>query len=197
MFIVGLTGGIGSGKSTVSALFAELGVPVIDADDIGKQLVAPGSPALEAITDIFGKTILNADGSLNRAALRDTVFDSPAQRAKLEAILHPAILDEMQRQAAQLTSPYCIFAIPLLLESNQAAYVDRVLVVDCDPALQKSRVAQRSGLNDAQIQAIMASQLSRDMRLQRAEDIIHNDTNIDDLRPQVLTLHQKYLSMSY
>ncbi len=194
MLTIGLTGGIASGKSTVAAHFAALGVPVIDADVIARELVAPGQPALADIIAEFGNGILQSDGSLNRAALRRRVFSDPAQRQRLEALLHPRIRAEMSRRRQALRAPYCILVIPLLLESQQAADVDRVLVVDSSEADQRRRLKARDGLEEAEMQGILAAQLGREARLAHADDIISNDADIAHLQAQVDALHQIYLS---
>ena len=196
MLIIGLTGGIGSGKSTVEALFKQLGVSVIDADEVGKSLVKPGSPILNDIVSHFGSSVLNSDGSLNRGMLREIIFNSPNARKQLEAILHPAILAEMLNLARHINAPYCIFSIPLLFESGQDCHVSRTLVIDCPVELQKERVAKRDGLNLNQIDAIIASQASRETRLAQADDIIDNSQSLDKLNDQITTLHKKYLTIA-
>lgn len=195
-YLVGLTGGIGSGKSTVAALFASHGVAVLDADEIGRELVAPGQPCLSKITAEFGTEILEPSGALNRARLRQRVFSDEQARTRLEAILHPAILAAMQARAARLTTPYVLFVIPLLFEVGQRQYVDRVLVVDVAAPLQHSRVKQRSGLNDTEIDRILAAQWSREARLAATDDVIHNDGTVEDLARQVEALHTKYLKLA-
>ncbi len=192
MKIIGLTGGIGSGKTTVSDLFSELGVPVIDADVIARQVVEPGNTALSEIQNQFGNGVINDDGRLNRDALRQIVFDHPEKRRTLEAILHPAIVQEMLQQASRLKTHYCLFVIPLIIEANQQQLVDRILVVDAPDQLRRERVKQRSQLDDKQIDAIFAAQVNRDTRLRHADDIIYNSSNLDDLRTQVLHLHNRY-----
>lgn len=196
MLIIGLTGGIGSGKSAVCALFSELDVPVIDADVIARLVVEPGQPALEQIRATFGDEILTPDGLLDRARLRALIFANPAKRKQLEAILHPAIRREMLIQAAQVQAPYCVFAIPLLIEVGQTDMVDRVLVVDAPDALRRQRLKQRDGLDDAQIDAICAAQLERTARLAQADDVIHNAADLAHLRAQVLDLHDRYLKLA-
>ncbi len=196
MYIVGLTGGLASGKSTVAKFFAALGVPVIDADAIAREVVAPGSPALAAIVDRFGPQVLRADGTLNRAELRERVFHDPAQRSALEAILHPRILKDMQRRAAQLEAPYCLFMIPLLVESGQTRQVDRVLVVDAPLALQRRRAQERDGLSPQTIDAILAAQAQRSTRLAAADDVLRNDADLDALRAGVAALHTRYLALA-
>lgn len=194
MFTVGLTGGIGSGKSTVANLFAELGTPVIDTDLIAYQLTAPGSAALDAIRASFSADVMQADGSLNRAALRHLVFGDAVARRKLEAILHPLIRREVEQALATVVAPYVLIVIPLLVETG--AYrdlLDRVLVVDCPEALQISRVEARNGLAHEEVLAILAAQASRAERLAEANDVIVNTTSMEDLFEQVTALHQAYL----
>ncbi len=192
-FCVALTGGIGSGKSTVCALFASLGVPVLDADAIARELVEPGTPALAAIAARFGREIIGADGRLDRARLRSLVFQSDRARRDLEDILHPRILQEMQARARVLQTPYCILSIPLLVETGQARLFDRVLVVDAPEHLQVARVGRRDNLTAAEVEAIMKAQASREDRRRVAGDVIVNAGEIADLRTQVAGLHARYL----
>jgi dephospho-CoA kinase len=196
MLVVALTGGIGSGKTTVSQLFEALGAPIVDTDIIARQLVAPGESTLSEIARQFGETILNPDGTLNRAQLRQTIFQNPDKKRLLESILHPLIRKEMIRQIAALTSPYCIVVIPLLIESGQMEFADRILVVDATEAAQLARVSQRDNQTENEIAAIVASQASRDARLAVANDVIHNNSTLDELKQQVATLHQKYLTIA-
>ncbi|WJW74936.1 dephospho-CoA kinase [Thiohalobacter sp. IOR34] len=194
MLIIGLTGGIGSGKSTAAEQFASLGIPVIDADEIAHRLVEPGNPALDEIAATFGDRFLTGDGRLDRARLRQAVFADPAQRRRLEAILHPRIRRAMLEAARSLDAPYCLFVIPLLIESGWRDLVDRVLVIDCPETLQRQRVRER-GLDEAQIDAILAAQASREQRLAAADDIIRNDGDLQQLKEQVGALHRKYLEL--
>jgi len=196
MLVVALTGGIGSGKTTVSQLFEALGAPIVDTDIIARQLVAPGESTLNEIARQFGETILNPDGTLNRAQLRQTIFQNPDKKRLLESILHPLIRAEMMHQIAALTSPYCIVVIPLLVESGQMEFADRILVVDTTEAAQLARVSQRDNQTENEIAAIVASQASRDARLAVANDVIHNNSTLDELKQQVATLHQKYLTIT-
>ncbi len=196
MLKIGLTGGIGSGKSAAAREFAALGVPVIDTDRIARELVTPGSPLLDRIAEHFGPDILTAAGALDRAALRRHVFADPAARQRLEAILHPPILAEMQRRAEAETAPYVILVIPLLAETGAAGLVDRVLVVDVPEDLQRQRVAARDNLTDAEIDAILAAQCKRDARLKIADDIIDNSGELAALRARVHELHEKYLTLA-
>lgn len=196
MLIIGLTGGIGSGKSAVSKLFSELGVPVIDTDIISRQVVEPGQPALRQISQAFGNEILSANGELDRAKLKNIVFAEPTKRKQLEAILHPIIKNKMLRQASLLDTAYCIFAIPLLIEANQTDLVDRILVIDAPEALRRQRIKQRDQLDDEKINKIFAAQLSRQTRLDYADDIIHNDSDLHQLRTQVIDLSRRYTEIA-
>lgn len=195
MFTVGLTGGIGSGKSTVANLFTELGVPVIDTDVIARQLTLPGGAALEAIRAAFGEDVILADGMLDRAALRRRVFADAVARRQLEAILHPRIRQMVEQALATLDAPYALIVIPLLVETG--GYRDvlrRVLVVDCPEALQVARVMARSGLARDEVDAILAAQAGRAERLAAADDVIVNDASAAALRAEVTALHQRYLA---
>ncbi len=196
MLKIGLTGGIASGKSTVEKLFAKRGITVIDADKIARNLVKPGQPALDTIAQEFGKSILLPDGSLNRAKLRELVFNHPRHKEKLEAILHPAVYAEMDRMAAKCDSPYVIFSVPLLVETGAEKHFHRILVIDCPEAMQIARLKQRDGLSDEMIEKIMKNQASRSQRLAVAEDIIVNDRDFNHLEKQVEELHQFYLRLS-
>jgi len=195
-FRVGLTGGIASGKSTVARLFAALGVPVMDADDIAREVVAPGEPLLARIAERFGTGILSRDGSLDRAAMREKVFADPKALAELEALTHPVIRAELERRSSSVSGPYLLHAIPLLVEKNLAGTVDRVLVVDCDEALQIRRLQARDGATLAQAQAILRAQVSRAVRLQAADDVILNNGDLHRLRDQVALLHTQYLDLA-
>jgi len=196
MFAVALTGGIGSGKSTVSALFAGLGVTVIDADEVSHELTAPGGAALPEIAAAFGGHMLRSDGGLDRAALRQLVFSDPASRRRLEAILHPRIRVEMLARVARSRAPYVVLAIPLLFETGQTDIADRVLVIDTPEEQQIKRVQARSGLSVKEIRRIMANQVDRTERLANADDVIDNGGSQADLQPQVQRLHQLYLQLS-
>lgn len=196
MFVVGVTGGIGCGKSAVTDRFAALGVPVIDADRVARTVVEPGQPALVEIVEQFGAAALNADGTLNRAWLREAIFADPQAKTTLEQILHPRIRAEMHHQLEQFDTAYAIFSIPLLFETGQDKHVNRILVVDCPPELQLSRVTRRDQTSDAQTKAIIASQIARDKRLAKADDIIDNSGSLDDLQLPVEQLHRKYLILA-
>lgn len=195
-FVVGLTGGIGSGKSAVSNLFAELGIDVVDADIVAREVVEPGTPALNAIAAHFGESILNPDGSLNRPALRKQVFENDDDKQWLNALLHPAIRTEMQKQLAEASSPYVIFSVPLLIENGLDRMADRVLVVDCSEDTQLARATLRDGSNIETIKSIMASQATRQQRLAKAQDVIDNNGERSALPDQVKSLHQRYMQQS-
>ena len=192
---IGLTGGIASGKSTVSRIFSELGVSVIDADEVSRRVVEPGTSGLAALISRFGRDILGPDGRLDRAALRARIFTDPAARRDVEAILHPLIRAAMDADAAASQGPYVILAIPLLVEGGRGNRVDRVLVVDVDEATQIARVVNRDGVPEAQARAILAAQASREQRLNAADEVIRNDGSVADLRHQVQILHQRYLDL--
>ena len=196
MLVIALTGGIGSGKSTVAQLFAELGVPIIDADLVAREVVEPGSPALAEINSAFGPGILDKDGRLRRDVLREQVFSDAASRRTLESITHPRIREIMQRRLAELHTPYAILAIPLLLESGQQALGDRTLVVDLPEALQIERVNRRDHLEDARVRSILAAQCDRPTRLRAADDVIDNGGDPTRLRDQVEKLHHRYLALA-
>ena len=197
MFAVGLTGGIGSGKSTVSGLFAKLGVPVIDTDLIARQLTELGSEALDAIRASFSDAVMHADGSLDRAALRRRVFADTSARKQLEAILHPRIRREVERSLASIRSPYAMIVIPLLVETGgYRDLLNRVLVVDCPESVQIERVMARSGLSREEVMAILETQASRAQRLAAADDVILNTLTPDALRAEVGLLHRRYLDLA-
>jgi dephospho-CoA kinase len=196
-YLVGLTGGIGSGKSTVAEIFASLGAAIVDTDRIAHTLTRPGSPLVDAIRQQIGARFVRADGSLERQALRRHVFAHPAAKSTLEEILHPAILHEARLAAAQQTTPYALVVVPLLFESGQYRdWLQRVLVVDCPEDRQIERTARRSGLPVEEIQAILRSQISRQERLALADDILVNDRRREDLVPQIESLHRRYLEMA-
>ena len=199
-YVVGLTGGIGSGKSTIAELFAELGVPIIDADLIARQVVEKGSPLLAEITAHFGPKILLEDGALNRAALREKVVNHESEKQWLNQLLHPAIRHKMLQQLAAQDAPYCIFMVPLLIENKLTALCQRVLVVDVSKQTQMTRASKRDNNQLALIKNIMQSQVSRSERLQHADDVINNDADLSESLPQlkqkVLDLHHLYLQLA-
>ncbi|HMM55142.1 MAG TPA: dephospho-CoA kinase [Candidatus Desulfobacillus sp.] len=195
--IIGLTGGIGSGKSAAAAIFAELGADVVDTDAIAHELTAPAGAAMAALRAAFGDAVVTADGALDRAAMRRAVFADARQKARLEAILHPMIRAEAERRCATAAAPYVVLVVPLLLESGAwRERVRRVLVVDCPEAQQAARVMARSGLGEEEVRAIMAAQASREARLAIADDVIDNGGELARLRPQVEALHRRYLEMA-
>jgi len=192
MWVVGLTGGIACGKTTVANLFAEQGVPIVDSDIIARQLVAAGQPILHEIIQLFGHEYLQEDGQLNRAALAQLCFSHPQARQQLETLLHPKIRHEMEKQLAQLNSRYAIAVIPLLLESKRSKLIDDVLVVDCLPEQQLKRLQQRDQRSAEEIDGILQAQISRPQRLAAADHIIENYQDLDHLKTQVNKLHQAY-----
>jgi len=196
MLKVGLTGGIGCGKSTVSNLFYELGIPIIDADEISHQLVRPNQPALEHIKNTFGAEIILENGELNRVILKAKIFSNCTEKQRLEAILHPLVFQEISNKLALLSTHYCILSIPLLFETHAESMVDRILVVDCDTKTQIERVQQRDNLSIEQIQTIMASQVSAEFRRANTHDVLNNTKNNAALAEHVKKLHNFYLSLS-
>jgi dephospho-CoA kinase len=197
MLRVGLTGGIGCGKSTVSRLFSAFGVPIIDADDISHSLVKFNQPALQKIKNAFGTEILLENGELNRAVLKAKIFANPTEKKRLEAILHPLIFQEISKQLAVFSTTYCIISIPLLFETHAESLVNRILVVDCDKKTQIERVQQRDNLPIEQIQAIIDSQVSAKFRKMNAHDTLDNTKNNAALAENVKKLHNFYLSLSH
>lgn len=190
-FRIGLTGGIACGKSTVANLFAALGVSIVDTDLLAREVVAPGSPLLGEIAAHFGQ-VLQTDGSLDRAILRERVFANPAERQWLEQLTHPAIRELTDARCEAATGPYVIVAIPLLVETQGADRFDRVLVVDCEPELQLARLQARDGMTREQAQRMLAAQVTREQRLAVADDVILNNGDIANLRDQVEKLHRHY-----
>jgi dephospho-CoA kinase len=196
-YAIGLTGGIASGKSTVAARFAALGVAVVDADVVAHELTGPHGVAMPAIEKTFGKDYLNSDGSLNRAAMRALVFTKPEQRKVLEGILHPMIHHRTQALGNTVAGSYVVFVVPLLVESSKwRSQVDRIAVVDCDPAEQRARLVQRPGLSTEQAEQIIAAQAARETRLAAADDVIANHVDTLALLARVDALHCDYLQQS-
>lgn len=193
---VALTGGIASGKSTVAHLFAALGVPLIDTDVIARQVVEPGQPALAAIVDAFGAGMLEADGRLDRRRMREQIFADPVARQRLEAILHPAIRREMERQSRQADGPYQVLVIPLLTEGGRRDHVDRVLLVDVPEELQVQRLMMRDSVTHEQARAALNAQATRAARLAMADDVVRNTGRVEELREQVAALHSRYLVLA-
>lgn len=195
-FTVGLTGGIGSGKSTVSDLFAALGVDIIDTDEIARALTASGQPAVSRIEQEFGPEVVQRDGALDRMRMRELAFSNSTAREALQSILHPLIRDEVQRRLSVSDAPYAIVVVPLLVESKGYKFADRILVVDCSEQRQIERVMRRSGLPKDQVEAIMATQASRSDRIAAADDVIPNEDGVAELRAKVKQLHEKYLTLA-
>lgn len=193
--VVGLTGGIGSGKSAVCREFERHSVPIVDADIAARQVVEPGSVGFAAVVKSFGEGILSS-GSIDRGKLRQVIFADDAKRATLEAILHPKIRERIDSQLTELDSPYCILCVPLLVEKGGYQNVDRILLVDCPTEIQIRRVMDRDDLTRGQVEAIMRSQATRDERLRVADDIIENSEAIEALGTQVQELHTKYMAIA-
>lgn len=196
MFVVGMTGGIGSGKSVVARMFAELDIPIIDADIIAREITEPGKDATKAIEKHFGTSVINPDGSLDRSALRRQIFDNTDQRQWLEDLLHPLIKLEMQTQISSLDAPYCVAVIPLLLEVEFYSLINRILVVDTTEKLQIERAAARDNMSREDALKIIHAQAKREARIKKAHDVIRNTGTLDELRQQVLDLHKRYLQMA-
>ena len=195
MLRIGLTGGIGCGKTTVADLFAGKEIPVIDADRVSRDLVEPGRPALDAIIQRFGPDLFE-DGRLDRVRLRKIVFSSPEQRKWLESLLHPLIYEEMEARLQGLSAPYCVLVVPLLLETGRRDFVDRLLVVDCPAKEQRRRIKVRDELDDGEVQKVLSVQLARQDRLAAADDIIENSGKPEELAVQVDRLHQAYVDLA-
>ena len=193
---VALTGGIGSGKSTIAEQFSRLGVPIIDSDLIAREIVKPGPPALDIIINVFGKEILTENGELDRLKLRETVFANEPARIKLEHILHPIIYEEIDKQSSEIDFPYCLIVVPLLIETREWKRFNRILLVDTIEENQIKRASIRDGLPIETIENILKSQASRQERLKYADDIIDNNVEIDKLGPIIQNLHQTYLDCS-
>ncbi len=196
MYVVGLSGGIGSGKSTVANLFGKLGIHVVDADQLARDAVAPGSLALEKITENFGDAVINDDGSLNRAQLRTMIFNDESSKTWLEKLLHPLIHQAADSALKQATSEYAIYMAPLLLENGLQHFVDRILIVDIDEEQQLQRSTLRDNSTNEKIKKIIASQWPRQRKLDAADDIIDNTGSLNDLEAQVKTLHNHYLQLA-
>ena len=194
-YVVGLTGGIGSGKSAAAQIFRTCGVEVIDADSLAREVVEPGQPALSDIAAYFGSELLTAEGHLDRAALRKIVFSNPEQKSWLENLLHPLIAELLQRRLNATKSPYAILESPLLLETEQYKLVDRVIVIDVNEEIQIARSVRRDGSDEAVIRSIIASQIDRSKRIQHADDLVSNEEGLEQLREKVEALHSKYLGM--
>ena len=195
---IGLTGGIGSGKSAVADMLREWGAAVIDADAVAHELTASGGEAIAAIRAAFGEAVITAEGALDRSRMRELAFADPAQRARLEAILHPLIGARLRALARTLPGPYVVLVVPLLVESlaRWRDRVERIVVVDCSPELQVSRVMRRSGLEAAQVRSILRAQATREQRLAAADEVIDNSGDLDALRRQALELHRRMLGQA-
>lgn len=196
MLKIGLTGGIGCGKTTVSNLFENFKIPIIDADDISRNLTKPHQIGLQQIENALGSTFILENGQLNRSALKKHIFENPVAKNQLEAILHPLIFHEISTQVAGLNAPYCIISIPLLFETNSQNLVDRILVIDCDKQTQIERVQKRDNLPLEQVQKIIDSQVSTEFRKKNAHDLLNNTKNQAALAKEVKKLHNFYLSLS-
>lgn len=197
MYVVAITGGIGSGKTTIANQFAALGIEVIDADLIAREVVEPGTPALAAIASHFGPGILDEQGRLDRRVLRERIFSEPAAKHWLNALLHPLIRSEMLRQCAAASSPYCLLVVPLLVENRLMNLADRVLVIDVDEATQIERTCRRDGVSRDQAKAILAAQASRAERLAVADDVLDNQSGTSEtIRARILALHETYLAFA-
>ncbi|MXP49385.1 dephospho-CoA kinase [Pantoea sp. Eser] len=195
-YTIALTGGIGSGKSSIARQFAALGVDIIDADLIARKVVEPGTPSLQAIEARYGAVILTEQGTLDRARLRDIIFQTPEEKSWLNALLHPLINARTQQLIAAASSPYVLWVVPLLVENQLQHQADRVLVIDVDEGTQIARTQQRDQLSLAQVQRILAAQATRQQRLACADDIIDNSGEPEDALPQVAELHQRYLRLA-
>lgn len=196
-YVVALTGGIGSGKSTVSDAFSRLGVPVVDADIIARQVVKPGTVALQQIAQHFGSSILLADGSLDRKKLRAKIFSDPDEKQWLNRLLHPLIQQQTQQQISSIKAPYLLWVVPLLVENNLCWRANRILVVDVSIETQLRRTMARDGTNQQQAEQILAAQTSRAARLSYADDVLNNDGSSDELMNKIAQLHQKYLTLAH
>jgi dephospho-CoA kinase len=196
MLKIGLTGGIGCGKSTVSNLFENFKIPIIDADEISRSLTKPHQIGLQQIENVLGFTFILENGELNRTALKKHIFENPSAKTQLEAILHPLIFQEISIQIAKLNAPYCIISIPLLFETNSQNLVDRILVIDCNEQTQIERVQKRDNLPCEQVQKIINSQVSAEFRKNDAHDLLDNTKNQATLAKEVKKLHNFYLSLS-
>ena len=195
-YVVALTGGIGSGKSTVADAFSRRGIAIIDADIIARQVVEPHSPGLNAIAAHFGPNIMNADGTLNRRLLRESIFSQPAEKTWLNALLHPMIHQETQRQIAEATSPYVLWVVPLLVENQLQHKADRILVIDVSPETQLKRTMLRDNVSRQHAEQILAAQATREARLAVADDVIDNDGAPDTIESDVARLHAHYLQLA-
>lgn len=195
-YIVGVTGGIGSGKSAICNAFVKFGIDIVDADIVAREVVVPGSDGLLEITENFGPQVIDSNGQLDRKKLRGIIFEDDSKRQLLESILHPRIRRRVESQLAAATSDYCLLCVPLMIERGNSYHVDRLLVVDCPEDTQISRVMARDNLTREQVLAIMATQATRQQRLEKADDVIMNDGSIEELEKRVASLHRDYLQRS-
>lgn len=196
MFVVGLTGGIGSGKSTVAKLFSERGIPIIDADIVAREITLPNKPAFKEIIEHFGKDIL-LNNAIDRPKLRRIIFENAKQRRWLEELLHPIIRQQMENQISKISAPYIIAVVPLLLEVEFYYFINRILVVDTPEEVQVQRILERDNMTNEEVEAIIKIQAAREARIAKAHDVIHNDGSLDNLIKQVNSLHEKYLQLSH
>lgn len=197
MLRIGLTGGVASGKSAVAEAFVELGAALVDTDTIAREVVAKGTPGLAAVVDAFGESVLDERGELDRRALRALVFDDAEARRRLERIVHPLIRERTLAAAAAAEGPYVLIAVPLLVETGFGELVDRVLVVDCPPALQRERLVARDGIDAEAAEAMIAAQADRETRLEAADDVIDNGGTREHMRAQVRALHERYVELAH
>lgn len=195
-YVVGLTGGIGSGKTTVANLFADQGISLVDADIVARQVVEPNTKGYTAIVEHYGQRILNHDGTINRAQLRSNIFNDESQRQWVNQLLHPLIREEMLKQVGKATSPYVIMVIPLLFENGLDSLVNRTLMVDISPELQVQRTIKRDNVPADQVSNIIAAQMSRDEKLSKTDDVIENQGAVSELKTQVQLFHSKYLNLA-
>lgn len=195
-YVVGLTGGIGSGKTTVANLFAEQGIALVDADIVSRQVVEPNTKGYQAIVEHYGLQVLNHDGTINRSKLRETIFSNEEERQWVNQLLHPLIRTEMLKQVDEATSPYVIMVIPLLFENGLDSLVNRTLMVDISPEQQIKRTAIRDNVLPEQVKSIISAQMSRDDKLAKADDIVENQGEVSELKTQVLFFHGKYLDLA-
>ncbi|MDF3054276.1 MAG: coaE [Gammaproteobacteria bacterium] len=197
MLCIGLTGGIGSGKSTATHIFSSFGIPIIDADVIARELMTPQQAAFDEIVRHFGKYILDENQHINRRILKQIIFDQPQEKIWLEHLLHPLIISKILRQKHEISAPYCIVSAPLLMEAEiEDTLVDRILVIDATPGIQVERTKARDNIDEKQIVQIIKSQIPREQRLEKADDVIENNGDLNTLRQQIKKLHQMYLTLS-
>lgn len=196
LFRVGLTGGIASGKSAVATEFSKLGIPIIDTDELARDVVQPGQPALQAIVERFGREVLDAQGGLDRRRMRERIFQNPAEKQALEAIVHPAIRDAQRAQSAAAQGPYQMHVVPLLIDTRSQSMYDRVLVVDCSRETQLARLLRRDGITQQLAESMLAAQATREQRLAAADEVLDNNGAIAELPQKVVVLHRRYLELA-